>query len=85
MTDLKTWFFTEDCYPDEPELSSYDSIRVDLPNNYCDPENARRLGGITWTSKPPAAIVLTNNRISRMCRIASDCPALRFQAAHLPS
>ena len=43
MTDLKTWFFTEDCYPDLPEQSSYDSIRVDLPNKYCDPENASRL------------------------------------------
>ena len=43
MTDLKTWFFTEDCYPDLPEQDSYDSIRVDLPNKYCDPENASRL------------------------------------------
>ena len=43
MTDLKTWFFTEDCYPDLPEQNSYDSIRVDLPNKYCDPENASRL------------------------------------------
>tara|TARA_B100000676_G_scaffold18196_1_gene15965 strand:+ start:2524 stop:3768 length:1245 start_codon:yes stop_codon:yes gene_type:complete len=43
MTDLKTWFFTEDCYPDLPEQNSYESIRVDLPNKYCDPENATRL------------------------------------------
>ena len=43
MTDLKTWFFTEDCYPDLPNHETYDSIRVDLPNKYCEPENASRL------------------------------------------
>ena len=43
MTDLKTWFFTEDCYPDLPPQDTYDSIRVDLPNQLCDPENASRL------------------------------------------
>ncbi len=40
---LKTWFFTEDCYPDLPDPDSYASIRVDLPNALCDPQNASRL------------------------------------------
>ncbi len=40
---LKTWFFTEDCYPDLPDSDSYESIRVELPNRLCDPENASRL------------------------------------------
>ncbi len=40
---LKTWFFTEDCYPDLPDPDSYDSIRVALPNRFCEPENASRL------------------------------------------
>ena len=40
---LKTWFFTEDCYPDLPDPDSYESIRVELPNRFCDPENASRL------------------------------------------
>ncbi len=43
MTDFKTWFFTEDCYPDLPDQDTYGSIRVDLPNKYCEPDNASRL------------------------------------------
>ena len=43
MSELKTWFFTEDCYPDLPPQDTYKSIRVDLPNQFCDPENASRL------------------------------------------
>ena len=43
MSKLKTWFFTEDCYPDLPDQKTYDSIRVDLPNMHCDPETASRL------------------------------------------
>ena len=31
MSELKTWFFTEDCYPDLPPQDTYKSIRVDLP------------------------------------------------------
>lgn len=40
---LKTWFFTEDCYPDLPDPDTYASIRVELPNAHCDPQNASRL------------------------------------------
>ena len=43
MTQLKTWFFTEDCYPDLPPKDEWDSIRVELPNSLCEPENANRL------------------------------------------
>ena len=43
MTELKTWFFTEDCYPDLPPKDEWDSIRVELPNSLCEPENANRL------------------------------------------
>ena len=35
---MKTWWFTEDCYPNLPESSNYRSIRVDLPNKHCDPD-----------------------------------------------
>ena len=40
---FKTWFFTEDCYPDLPDPGSYESIRVALPSRHCDPRNASRL------------------------------------------
>jgi alkanesulfonate monooxygenase SsuD/methylene tetrahydromethanopterin reductase-like flavin-dependent oxidoreductase (luciferase family) len=43
MNELKTWFFTEDCYPDLPPQEEWDSIRVELPNSLCEPENANRL------------------------------------------
>ncbi len=35
---MKTWFFTEDAYPNLPDDESYESIRVNLPNKYFDPE-----------------------------------------------
>ncbi len=34
---MKTWFFTEDAYPNLPDAESYESIRVNLPNKYFDP------------------------------------------------
>ena len=40
---MKTWWFTEDCYPNLPESSTYRSIRVDLPNKHCDPDTAHEL------------------------------------------
>ena len=40
---MKTWWFTEDCYPNLPEQSTYRSIRVDLPNKHCDPDTAHEL------------------------------------------
>ncbi len=35
---MKTWFFTEDAYPNLPDAESYESIRVNLPNKHFDPE-----------------------------------------------
>ena len=40
---MKSWWFTEDCYPHLPDQSTYRSIRVDLPNINCDPEVASEL------------------------------------------
>lgn len=40
---MKTWWFTEDAYPYLPDADSYRSIRVDLPNQLCDPEVAHEL------------------------------------------
>ena len=40
---MKTWWFTEDCYPHLPDADNYRSIRVDLPNALCDPEVASEL------------------------------------------
>ena len=40
---MKTFWFTEDCYPHLPDQSEYRSIRVDLPNRYCEPEVASDL------------------------------------------
>ena len=35
---MKTWFFTENAYPNLPDDDSYESIRVNLPNSNFDPE-----------------------------------------------
>ena len=40
---MRTWWFTEDCYPHLPEADTYRSIRVELPNIHCDPEIASDL------------------------------------------
>ncbi len=40
---MKTYWFTEDCYPHLPDQETYRSIRVDLPNEFCDPEVAHDL------------------------------------------
>ena len=40
---MKSWWFTEDCYPHLPDESTYRSIRVDLPNANCEPEVAHEL------------------------------------------
>ena len=35
---MKTWFFTENAYPNLPDDDAYESIRVNLPNSNFDPE-----------------------------------------------
>jgi|TARA_B100000809_G_scaffold60259_1_gene56805 alkanesulfonate monooxygenase SsuD/methylene tetrahydromethanopterin reductase-like flavin-dependent oxidoreductase (luciferase family) len=34
---MKTWFFTEDAYPNLPDEENYESVRVNLPNKHFDP------------------------------------------------
>ena len=34
---MKTWFFTEDAYPNLPDDETYESVRVNLPNKHFDP------------------------------------------------
>jgi alkanesulfonate monooxygenase SsuD/methylene tetrahydromethanopterin reductase-like flavin-dependent oxidoreductase (luciferase family) len=34
---MKTWFFTEDAYPNLPDDENYESVRVNLPNKHFDP------------------------------------------------
>ena len=34
---MKTWFFTEDAYPNLPDDDPYESVRVNLPNKHFDP------------------------------------------------
>ena len=40
---MKTYWFTEDCYPDIPPLEELESVRVNLPNSICDPQRANEL------------------------------------------
>ncbi|MFP6782274.1 MAG: LLM class flavin-dependent oxidoreductase [Gammaproteobacteria bacterium] len=40
---MKSWWFTENCYPQLPDESTYRSIRVTLPNEHCDPVVANDL------------------------------------------
>jgi len=40
---LRAWFFTEDAYPDLPDVGSYESIRVNLPNKHFDPSRGADL------------------------------------------
>ena len=40
---MKTWFFTEDAYPYLPDASTYESIRVNLPNAHYDPKKGADL------------------------------------------
>ncbi len=40
---MKSWWFTEDCYPYLPDENNYQSIRVELPNVHCDPQKASEL------------------------------------------
>ena len=40
---MKTWFFTEDAYPYLPDADTYESIRVNLPNQHYDPVKGAEL------------------------------------------
>ena len=40
---MKIWHFSETAYPYLPDPSGYESVRVDLPNRYYDPEKGAAL------------------------------------------
>ena len=40
---MRTWFFTEDAYPNLPDAETYESIRVNLPNKHFDPDTGADL------------------------------------------
>jgi alkanesulfonate monooxygenase SsuD/methylene tetrahydromethanopterin reductase-like flavin-dependent oxidoreductase (luciferase family) len=40
---MRSWFFTEDAYPYLPDAETYESIRVNLPNKYYDPDKGADL------------------------------------------
>ena len=40
---MRTWFFTEDAYPNLPDAETYESIRVNLPNKHFDPSTGADL------------------------------------------
>ncbi|MCZ6872370.1 MAG: LLM class flavin-dependent oxidoreductase [bacterium] len=40
---MQTWFFTEDAYPYLPDADTYESIRVNLPNQHYDPVKGAEL------------------------------------------
>jgi alkanesulfonate monooxygenase SsuD/methylene tetrahydromethanopterin reductase-like flavin-dependent oxidoreductase (luciferase family) len=40
---MKIWHFSETAYPYLPDPAGYDSVRVDLPNRYYDPEKGAAL------------------------------------------
>jgi len=40
---MQSWFFTEDAYPYLPDAATYESIRVNLPNKYYDPDKGADL------------------------------------------
>ena len=40
---MKIWHFSETAYPYLPDPSGYDSVRIDLPNRYYDPEKGAAL------------------------------------------
>jgi hypothetical protein len=40
---MKIWYFSEIPYTDLPEDESYSSVRVSLPNRYCDPAVAMNI------------------------------------------
>lgn len=50
---MRYWFFSETAYPDLPPESSYESVRVTLPNRLLDPERAATGGTSTWPNGRP--------------------------------
>jgi len=61
---LRAWFFTEDAYPDLPDVDSYESIRVNLPNKHFDPSRGADLYNMyldMWCAADEMGLNIMNN------------------------
>ena len=61
---MRAWFFTEDAYPDLPDVDSYESIRVNLPNKHFDPNRGADLYNMyldMWCAADEMGLNIMNN------------------------
>ena len=61
---MRTWFFTEDAYPNLPDAETYESIRVNLPNKHFDPETGADLYHMyldIWCAADEMGLEIMNN------------------------
>ena len=61
---MRAWFFTEDAYPDLPDVDSYESIRVNLPNKHFDPSRGADLYNMyldMWCAADEMGLNIMNN------------------------
>jgi len=61
---MRTYWFTEDCYPYLPDQDTYPSIRVDLPTSLCDPAKVNELYNWyldLWGAADEAGLDIMNN------------------------
>lgn len=61
---MRTWFFTEDAYPDLPDAETYESIRVNLPNKHFDPKRGADLYHMyldMWCAADEMGLEIMNN------------------------
>ena len=61
---MRTWFFTEDAYPNLPDAETYESIRVNLPNKHFDPETGADLYHMyldMWCAADEMGLDIMNN------------------------
>ena len=61
---MRAWFFTEDAYPDLPDVGSYESIRVNLPNKHFDPSRGADLYNMyldMWCAADEMGLNIMNN------------------------
>ena len=61
---MRTWFFTEDAYPNLPDAETYESIRVNLPNKHFDPATGADLYHMyldMWCAADEMGLDIMNN------------------------
>ena len=61
---MRTWFFTEDAYPNLPDAETYESIRVNLPNKHFDPSTGADLYHMyldMWCAADEMGLDIMNN------------------------